>query len=167
MSAKSDGVGSETAPVFDTWDSFLKSGIRDYYTARGKSEKGRFIALVMASGQGMGLAKDAVTGEGGVKRAAIGAGAVVALRVGLGYALSGPLGILLTGLGAASLIAYFVKNQKDISTKIGRYRQLISDTHGRFDDIQSGYRGNRYDVKERNLMVDGLQRRFVSDCDNI
>ena len=69
---------------------------------------GYAILFRIASGQMLSLAKDQVTGDDAVKKMAIGAGALVALRLGLRFALGGPLGILLTGLSAASLVAYFV-----------------------------------------------------------
>jgi hypothetical protein len=165
-------TGTTTGPArdaaaFDTYDAFVKACIKDYYDRGWKHKRSNFIALLIASGQTMALAKDSLTGSDGVKRAAIGAASVVALRIGLGYALTGPLGILLTGLTAASLVAYLLRNQKEVSSKIGIYRQLIADTRGKFDEIQAGYRGNRYDGTQRNLMVDGLQKRFLADCDEI
>ena len=163
-----EGSSSAAAPnpaSFDTYDSFVKQAIKDYYDRGWKTRKGNFVALLMASGQTMSLAKDSLTGEKGLQRAAIGAGAVVALRIGLAYAITGPLGILLTGVAAVSLGAFFLKNQKEISAKLPRYRSLITETRGRFEEIQSGYRANRYAAPERNLMVDGLMKRFLAECD--
>lgn len=155
------------AAAFDTYDEFVRAATKDYYERSWKTRRANFIALLIASGQTMALAKDALTGEGGMKKAALGAGALVALRIGLRYALAGPLGIVLTGVTAASLIAFFLKNQKDIVSKIDRFKRLIGDTRTRFDEIQAGYRANRYDARERNLMVDGLMKRFLLDCDEI
>jgi hypothetical protein len=156
-----------TPPTFDTYDAFLKTAIKEYYDRGWKSRRANFVALLIASGQTMALAKDSLTSGDGVTKAAIGAAGVVALRIGLRYALSGPLGILLTGLTAASLVAFFVKNQREISSKIDRYRQLIGEIRTRFEEIQAGYRANRYDARERNLMVDGLLKRFLAECDEV
>jgi len=71
----------------------------------------------------------------------------------------------LTAATGASLVAYFVKNQKEISLKIGRFRERIAEERKKFEDIQSGYRANRYDARERNLMVDGQLKRFLADLD--
>lgn len=155
------------AAGFDTYDDFVKAAIKDYYDRGWNTRKGNFIALLVASGQVMAMAKDQVTGEGGLKKMAIGAGAVVALRVGLRFALGGPLGIILTFASLASLSAFFIKNQKDITAKVPRYREIIAKTKEKFEEIQSGYRGNRYDARERNLMIDGLQKRFLADCDEV
>ena len=161
----SERDGDLPAPVFDTYDEFLKQGIKDYYDRGWKTRKGNFVALLVASGQTVALAKDSFTGEKGLQRAAIGAGAVVALRVGLSFALTGPLGILLTGLAGASLVAFFLKNQKEISAKLPRMKKLIADTKIQFEETQAGYRANRYGVRERNLMVDGLLKRFLAQID--
>ena len=85
----------------------------------------------------------------------------------LRWALGGPLGILLTAATGASLIAFFVKNQKEIQQKMGRFKERIAEERSKFEEIQSGYRANRYDVRERNLMVDGQRKRFLGDLDEI
>jgi hypothetical protein len=154
-----------TQAAFDTFDQFVKQAIKDFYDRGWKSRKGNFIALLVASGQTVALAKDSLTGEKGLQRAAIGAAGLVALRIGLGFALTGPLGILVTGLTAAAAVAFFVKNQKEITAKVPKFRTLISDAKTRFEEIQAGYRANRYAARERNLMVDGLLKRFLADCE--
>jgi hypothetical protein len=154
-------------PSFDTYDAFVKQAIKDYYERSWKTRKANFVALVIASGQTFAMAKDSFTGGKGLQRAAIGAAGLVALRIGLGFALTGPLGILVTGLTAAALVAVFMKERKSIGEKVPRFRKLIADTRVRFDETQSGYRANRYSARERNLMVDGLLKRFLGECDEV
>jgi hypothetical protein len=158
-------TGGETAAAYDTFDDYLRLAIKEYYDRGWKNRRANFIALLIASGQTVAMARDAVSGEKGLKNVALGAGLVVALRLGLRYALGGPLGILITAATAASLAAYLVRNQKEIGSKIGRFRERIGDEKTRFEEIQSGYRANRYDARERNLMVDGQLKRFLSDLD--
>jgi hypothetical protein len=153
------------SPTFDSFDDFIKQALKDYYDRGWKTRKGNFVALLVASGQTVAMARDSLSGGKGLQRAAIGAAGLVALRIGLSFALTGPLGLLVTGVAAVSLVAFFVKNQKEISQKLPRYRTLIADARVRFEEIQSGYRANRYAARERNLMVDGLLKRFVADCD--
>ena len=94
--------------VYSDFDEFLKSAIHEYYErGGGKSNKANFIALLIASGEVTSLAVDSFKKGKGAKRLAVGAAGVIALRIGLKYALSGPLGILLAGATAASLITYF------------------------------------------------------------
>ena len=103
MAARTNGKGTELGPeVFDDYDAFLKQAIRDYYDRGWKSRRGNFIALVIASGQVMSMAADSIRDGSGLKKAALGAAGVVALRLGLRYALSGPLGIILTGAAAVA-----------------------------------------------------------------
>src|SRR5450432_59056 len=151
--------------VFDDYRAFLKTAIREYYDRGWKARRGNVIALLIASGQVMSMAADSVKDGSGFKKAAMGAAGVVALRLGLRYALAGPLGIVLTGAAAVSAVAYLVKNQKEITTKVSRYRELVESTRGKFEEIQGGYRGGRYDAAARNLMVDGLLRRFLEEVD--
>jgi hypothetical protein len=157
---------SELRPeVFDDYDAFLKQAIRDYYDRGWKSRRGSFIALVIASGQMTSIAADSIKDGSGLKKAAFGAAGVVALRIGLRYALAGPLGIILTGAAVVSLASYVVKNQKEITTKVSTFRTLIADTRTRFDETQGGYRAGRYDAASRNLMVDGLLKRFLEEVE--
>lgn len=151
--------------VFDDYKAFLKEAIREYYSRGWKARRGNVIALLIASGQALSLAADSVKDGSGLKKAAMGAAGVVALRIALRYALSGPLGIVLTGAAAVSAVGYLVKNQKEISAKVGGYRTLVEATRSKFDEIQGGYRAGRYDAAARNLMVDGLLRRFLDDVD--
>jgi len=153
--------------VFDDYDAFLKQAIRDFYDQGWKSRRGSFIALVIASGQMTSMAADSIKDGSGLKKAAIGAAGVVALRIGLRYALAGPLGVILTGAAAVSLVSYLIKHQKEITRKVSGYRTLIATTRAKFEETQGGYRAGRYDAASRNLMVDGLLKRFLEELDSM
>lgn len=153
------------AASYDTFDDYLRLAVKEYYDRGWKSRRANFIALLIATGQTTAMARQAVTGDKGLKNVALGAASVVALRLALRWALGGPLGILLTAATGASVIAYFVKNQKEITSKIGRYRERVGEERTKFEEVQAGYRANRYDVRERNLMVDGQLKRFLADLD--
>ena len=56
---------------YDTYDDFLKGAIRAYYEKGFSQRKGNFIALVIASGQALSLAKDSLSGEEGLKQLAV------------------------------------------------------------------------------------------------
>ena len=151
--------------VFDDYDAFCKQAIRDYYDRGWKTRRGNFVALVIASGQATSMAADSIRDGSGLKKAALGAAGVVALRLGLRYALSGPLGVILTGAAAMSLGGYLLKNRKEITDKVGICKTLIAETRTKFEETQGGYRAGRYDGPSRNLMVDGLLKRFLEELD--
>lgn len=152
--------------MYGEWDAFLKQGIREYYDRGWTTRRGNFIALLIASGQtAFAMAKDSVVDGTGTKKVAIGAGLVIALRVGLKYALGGPLGMVMTVAAAASMVAYLIRNQKDVVKKVGIYRTAITDTRQRYDEIQAGWRDGKYAATDRNLMIDGLMKRFISQVD--
>lgn len=161
-------TSSEQRPekdIYQSFDAFLKKAIMEYYDQSGKRHKGNFIALVIASGEIMSLALDSVKSGSGARKIAIGAVGVLALRIGLRYALSGPLGIVLAGATAASLIAYFVKNRKEIVQRIGKNRVLVAELRKSFEQFQSDHRDGRVSEDQRNLMLDGLMKRFLTDLD--
>jgi len=160
----------DTAPgtqgMYTAWDAFLKQAIREYYDRSWTTRKGNFIALLIGSGQtSLALAKDSVIDGSGTKKVAIGAGLLLALRIGLRYALGGPLGLVLSVAAGASMISYFIKNQKDIIKKVGAYRTLIADHEKRFAEVQTGWRDGKYQVTDRNLMIDGLMKQFIAQID--
>jgi hypothetical protein len=171
MATEADDVGrkpkqADLSPeVYDDYDAFLKQAIKDYYDRGWKSRRGTFIALVIASGQASSMAVDSIRDGSGLKKAALGAAGVVALRLGLRYALSGPLGVILTGAAAMSLGGYLLKNRKEITDKVTACKTLIADTRTKFEETQGGYRAGRYDGASRNLMVDGLLKRFLEDLE--
>ena len=160
--ADTDDVPAE---MYDDYRAFLRQAVREYYERGWKARKGNFIALVLASGQITGLAADTIKDGSGLKKAALGAAGVVALRLGLRYFLAGPVGIVLSAAMVASAVAYLVKNQKEISSKIGPYRTLSEQMRTRFEEIQGGYRGGKYDTAGRNLMIDGLLKQFLEQVD--
>ncbi len=152
--------------LYGTFDAFLKQAIREYYDRGWTTRKGNFIALLIASGStSMALAKDSVIDGSGSKKVAIGAGLAIALRVGLKYALGGPLGLVLSVAAGASMIAYFVRNQKDIVKKVGVYKATIAENEKRYEEVQSGWRDGKYQITDRNLMIDGLMKQFITLVD--
>ena len=152
--------------IYDDFDSFLKVAIREYYDRGWTKRRGNFIALLIASGQtALALAKDSVVDGTGTKKVAIGAAAVLALQVGLRYAIGGPLGLVLTVAAGASMISYFFRNQKDIIRKVSLYKGYIKSAEESYQDTIAGWRDGKYDVGQRNLMIDGLMKRFLEQID--
>jgi len=166
--ASADISGSEhDISIYRDFDSFLKVAIREYYDRGWTTRKGNFIALLIASGQtAFALAKDSVVDGTGTKKVAIGAAAVLALRVGLRYAVGGPLGLVLSVAAGASLVSYFIRNQRDIVRRVGVYKKAIEEQHEKYEEIQQGWRDGRYESTDRNLMVDGLMKRFIQEIDD-
>lgn len=151
--------------IYTDFNAFLKTAIHDYYKLSGKKRKGNFIALLIASGELTSLAVDSVKSGSGPKKVALSAAGLLALRIGLRYALSGPLGIILAGATAVSLIAYFVRHRGEIVSRISRNRQLVADLRKSYDQFQSDLRDGRVSEEQRNLMLDGLMKRFLADLD--
>ena len=152
--------------IYGTFEAFLKQAIREYYDRGWTTRRGNFIALLIASGStSMALAKDSVVSGQGAKKVAIGAGLLVALRVGLRFAIGGPLGLVLTVASGAAMVSYFVRNQKDIVKKVGAYKTTIADTEKRYAEVQAGWRDGKYQITDRNLMIDGLMKQLITQVD--
>jgi hypothetical protein len=152
--------------LYSEFDAFLKQAIREYYDRGWTTRKGNFIALLIASGTtSFAMAKDSVVDGSGTKKLAIGAGLMIALRVGLKYALGGPLGLVLSVAAGASMISYFVRNQKDIVRKVSVYKKVIEDSEKKYAEVQAGWRDGKYQITDRNLMIDGLMKQFITQVD--
>ena len=166
MTEPSKDMTASAQGLYTTWDAFLKQAIRDYYDRSWTNRKGNFIALLIAAGQtSLALAKDSVVDGSGTKKVALGAGLLLALRIGLRYALGGPLGLVLGVAAGASMVSYFIRNQKDIIKKVSSYKAVIAEHEKRYNDVQAGWRDGKYQIAERNLMIDGLMKQFITQVD--
>ncbi|MEZ4382903.1 MAG: hypothetical protein R3A79_16325 [Nannocystaceae bacterium] len=148
--------------VYESFDAFMQSVIKDVYERGAK--RAEFVALLLASGELMPMAWGRMR-KSGVRELAMGAAGVVALRYALTYLVSGPLGIALTGFTVATLISFFWSNQREVMARRKPYRQLISDTREKFEDIQARYQDGRYDSGERALLIEGLLRRMLAEIE--
>jgi hypothetical protein len=163
---RKDAQGETIPPAaYDTFDDFMQAAIKEYYERGWR--RPNFVALLLASGQTGAMAQKAIGSADGLKKLALGTAGLMAVRLVLTRVLTGPLGLLLTGLSVASVVALFVKNQKEIMSKSGRFRELIDRTRESFESAQTGYRQNRMEARERNMMIDGLMKRFLRECDEI
>jgi hypothetical protein len=166
VSAASKEAATGTEGLYSSFDAFLKQAIKEYYDRSWTTRKGNFIALLIAAGQTtLAVAKDSMVSGEGTKKVAIGAGLLLALKIGLRYAIGGPLGMVLGLAAGASMISYFVRNQKDIVKKVGTYKTAVADIHKRYDEAQAGWRDGKYKEAERNLMIDGLMKQFIAKID--
>lgn len=162
MADQSQAHTAYPADVYETFDAFMQQVLKDVYDNGAK--RAEFVALVIASGELLPMAWGRVR-KTGVKELALGAAGVVALRVGLKYLLGGPLGMILTGFTAATLISFFWSNQKEVMRRVKPYKQIIRDSHEKFDDVQARYQDGRYDAGERALLVEGLLRRVINEIE--
>lgn len=166
METASTQATADTSAAYDTFDDFLRLVIKEQYQRRGLRNP-NFVALLLASGQIAQVAKTAVGSADGLKRLALGTMGLVAARAILLRVISGPIGLVLTGVSVASLIALLVRHHREIFKKTDQFRSLIQQTRERFEEAQLGYRQNRMGLHERNLMVDGLMNGFLRQCDEI
>ena len=150
------------ADVYETFDAFMQQVIKETYEHGAK--RAEFVALVIASGELLPVAWGRIK-KSGVKELAFGAAGVVALRIGLKYLLGGPLGMILTGFTAATLIAFFWSNQKEVMRRVKPYKKIIRDSREKFEDVQARYQDGRYDAGERALLVEGLLRRVLGEIE--
>ena len=150
------------AEVYESFDAFMQQVIKETYDQGAKRVE--FVALLIASGELLPMAWGRLR-KSGIRELALGTAGVVALRVGLKYLLGGPLGVILTGFTAATLVSYFWTNQRDIMRRVRPYKKVIQDAGEKYEDVQARYRDGRYDAGERALLIEGLFRRVISEIE--
>jgi hypothetical protein len=150
------------AEVYEAYDAFMQQVIKETYD--GGPKRAEFVALVIASGEMLPMAWGRVR-KSGVRDVALGAAGALALNVGLRYVLAGPLGVILTGFTAATLVSFFWSNQKEVLKRVTPYKTAIRDAREKYEDIQARYLDGRYDAGERALLVEGLLRRLLTQID--
>lgn len=161
-SSSPDSNMAYAAEVYESFDAFMQQVLKDTYEKGAK--RAEFVALLLASGELIPMAWGRAK-KTGVKELAMGAAGVVAIRVALRYVLGGPLGVIITGFSVATLISFFWSHQKEVLARRGPYKELISDTHEKFEDIQARYRDGKYDDGERALLIEGLMRRVLNEIE--
>ena len=43
--------------------------------------------------------------------------------------------------------------------------RVIADSEKRYDEVQAGWRDGKYQITDRNLMIDGLMKQFIAQID--
>ena len=52
-----------------------------------------------------------------------------------------------------------------IVKKVSSYKTVIADADKRYTEVQAGWRDGKYQITDRNLMIDGLMKQFMSRID--
>ena len=123
-----------------------------------------FIALLLASREAWEVAWDEVRAPGVGKKLVTGVAgaAVVAMLVRF---FAGPLGLILTGASIASLGALYARKHRHIWAQQERYRGLLDTYRVKHQRLRGKFIEGLVDEEERDLMIDGLLRRFLEELD--
>ena len=151
----------ETA--YRSYDGFLKVAIRQYWENDG--DRANFIALLLASREAWSVAWEGATAPGTGKKILTGAAGAAAIMVLLRVFLGGPIGLILTGASVASLGVLYARNHKHIWAQRARYAALIGQYRVKHKQVRTKFVDGDLDEDERDLMVDGLLRRFLEQVD--
>jgi hypothetical protein len=145
-----------------TYNAFLKDAIKRHWDAN-KSSKLELLALLLASREAWEVVIDGATSPEGRSRALKGAAGAAALTVLLRTVVGGPLGLLLTGVSAASLVALYVRYQDQIWLSVDHYKRVIDDYRPRFDRARATCDDKALEPDEAALLLDGLMARFLAE----
>lgn len=154
------------APDYDDYQGFLRTAIQRQWERPGGSRV-TFLALLLATRQAWAVAIDKTFDLDTGRKALTGAAGAAAVAILVRAFLGGPLGLLLTGASAVSLIAVYGKNQKSIWRKVGHIRGVVDDFEERFDQLQAKIESGDFGDEERTLMIDGLLGRFLDELENV
>ncbi len=149
--------------VYASYDGFLKTVIESYWETRRNSA--HFLALLLASREAWSVAWAGVKAEDAQRRALMGAGGAAALYVLLRLFIGGPIGLVLTGVSIASLVAAYSSNHRRIWDQQDRYRKLIADYRVKYDKVRADWLEGTISEENRDLMIEGLLNRFMEEMD--
>lgn len=149
--------------AYASYDGFLKAAIKTYWDKGG--DRVNFISLLLASREAWEVAWGEMRQPGRGKKLLTGAAGAAAVLVILRLILGGPVGLILTGASVASLGALYARNHKRIWAQQDRYKALIGSYRVKHQQVRGKFVDGGLDEEERNLMVDGLLRRFLSDIE--
>lgn len=153
----------EKTHPYDTYDGFLKTAIKKYWDQG--ADRVNFIALLLASREAWSVAWEGVRSPGTGKKLLTGAAGAAAVVVILRALLGGPIGLILTGASIASLGALYARNHRRIWAQQERYKTLINQYRIKHQQVRTKFVEGGLDADERDLMVDGLLRRFLEELD--
>lgn len=157
----------ETSTPCDTYEQFLHRALKSQWERSDRKRKLGFLAMLLASTEAWKVAAEEVKGAATARNLLAGAAGAVALRMLLKYVLGGPLGIVLTGASVASLVALYVRHHAEIVRRVGRYRELIAEYQPKFEEVRAAFTSGDLSPSNRELMVDGLLKRFEDDVERI
>lgn len=150
--------------VYASYDGFLKTVIEEYWETRRNSA--HFLALLLASREAWSVAWAGLRADDTQQRALMGAGGALAIYVLLRIFIGGPIGLVLTGVSIASLVAAYSSNHRRIWDQQDRYRKLIADYRVKHDRIRADWLEGTISEEHRNLMIEGLLNRFMEEMDD-
>lgn len=152
----------ENAPPMK-FDDFLKDAVREYYDRHGKRHPADFAALLIAVGgiKTASIAWDSLKEGELPKKMAFGAVGLVALRYGLRYVLSGPLGLIATGLSVVTLAKYVVRHRPEIGPRARVFGKLIEETQEKYERVVEGFSSGRLTQGEHEMIIEGLRSRLI------
>ncbi len=157
-------MSTEHSP-YSTFHGFLRTAIQQYWERKGASRV-TFLALLLATREAWGVAFDKSLSPESGKKMIRGAAGVAAITVLVRLFLGGPIGVLLTGASAVSLVAVYARNHDRVWAKQERIRAMVGTYRSEHERILSEFRAGQFGESERGLMVDGLLARFLTALDD-
>lgn len=150
--------------AIDSYEAFLEAALRRYWESSGSSRV-NFLALLLETPEARRVAWDDATKDGFGKPVLAGAASVATLATLLRVLASGPLGLLLTGVSVATLLAVYGREQSSVRRKAVAARHLVTRYRSEFDGLvrERGSRPMR--DAQWNTMMDGLVQRFLVELD--
>ncbi|RMD99087.1 MAG: hypothetical protein D6812_12240 [Deltaproteobacteria bacterium] len=145
-------------------DQFLQEVIREYYVKEAHSPKGKlnFLILLFASGEMIPTLQSYLDDVSTEKKLLSSAISIVALRLLLRRLLAGPFGIVISGLGLASLVSLAYRKRETIALTVGEFRNQVELLKLSYESLLNKHRNGELNDHDFELMVEGLKSRFFA-----
>lgn len=147
-----------------TYEDFLAASIERYWRASGASKR-TFLSLLLATEEAWRVAWHETKRAGLAKPLLAGAAGVATAAYLLRVLATGPFGLLLTGVSAASLVALYATEHDAIRTGAADVRRVVDTYRGEFDSLRDERKTRHVRDAQWELMMDGLMSRFLVELD--
>ena len=148
--------------TYPTPELFLQNVIKEFYQKEAHSTQGKlnFVILLLASGEMIPTVQSYLSNVSIEKKLLSSAVSVVVLRLLLRRLLGGPLGIVLSAAGIASLTSLAYKNRDTIAARIGDFRKQTELLKLTYEGYLARYQRGEVEEADFELMVEGLKAKF-------
>jgi hypothetical protein len=145
-----------------TYEDFLRASIKRYWEAPGSSKR-TFLALLLATEEAWSVAWDETRKFGFAKPVLAAAASLATITVLLRFLASGPLGFLVTGVSAGSLVALYATEQDAIRERAESVKRVVGVYRAELDGLLDERKGRHIRDAQWELMMEGLMGRFLEE----
>lgn len=153
---------AESPPSIQTFEDFLSASLHRAWSW-SDSDPAEFLAVLLAVPEAWQVAWDESTKDGYGKVAVAGALSAATVTTLLRLIVTGPLGIVLTGLSVGTLATIYAAEQARIGVRSREIATVVDRFRVEFGELVSERDRRPMRPSQWSVMMDGLVGRFLAE----